>query len=253
MQTTWMRRGTVSGRVALLLRSAEIQPPSHDLFDWFLPPRNPIPPLLLLRGGYRLERQHCVASAKVPCCRSMLRDIGPLRFRRFKCGGAARQSQALSWPACLSGGAVGCTVPCGSRLGLSWHRGPAIPSRSAPLAQLPLQVTACEPPCTPALAAAQLHVATTLACQRDTLILSSPTLSALPLLSALRYTQLSTFISSPLLSVSPLVSVLSFLAHTSLHPGPTRLSLHSFNEAACTALMCAVGQLWNWGSLCSAR
>jgi len=40
--------------VALLLRSAEIQPPSHDLFDWFLP-RNPIPLVHLLRDGYRVN------------------------------------------------------------------------------------------------------------------------------------------------------------------------------------------------------
>ncbi len=32
MQTTWLERGTVSGRVALLLRSAEIQP----LFERFV-------------------------------------------------------------------------------------------------------------------------------------------------------------------------------------------------------------------------
>ena len=55
MQTTWMRRGTVSGRVALLLRSAEIQPPSHDLFDWFLHQgiQSPLP-FLLLADGYRV-------------------------------------------------------------------------------------------------------------------------------------------------------------------------------------------------------
>ena len=55
MQTTWMRRGTVSGRVALLLRSAEIQPPSHDLFDWFLQQGIQSPLLFSLpAGGYRV-------------------------------------------------------------------------------------------------------------------------------------------------------------------------------------------------------
>ena len=48
LQTTWLERGTVSGRVALLLRSAEIQPlfgrfvrldlqgSNHPLPDWVL-------------------------------------------------------------------------------------------------------------------------------------------------------------------------------------------------------------------------
>ena len=34
LQTTWPKRGIVSGRVALLPRSAEIQPPFHRFSDW---------------------------------------------------------------------------------------------------------------------------------------------------------------------------------------------------------------------------
>ena len=45
MQTTWLERGTVSGRVALLLRSAEIQPLFIDLSDWIIQSPPSIPPM----------------------------------------------------------------------------------------------------------------------------------------------------------------------------------------------------------------
>jgi len=102
MQTTWMRRGTVSGRVALLLRSAEIQPPSHDLFDWFLP-RNPIPLYSLLRGGYRVTWPDYFAGLLLSVRRQA---HGPLLPR------ASRALRSLHWwssalpaplLACLSG------------------------------------------------------------------------------------------------------------------------------------------------------
>ena len=56
MQTTWLERGTVSGRVALLLRSAEIQPLFIDLSDWML---HPIP---LYSFNARLQLQGGLAS-----------------------------------------------------------------------------------------------------------------------------------------------------------------------------------------------
>ncbi len=40
LQTTWPKRGIVSGRVALLPRSAEIQPPFHRFSDWTSPKAN---------------------------------------------------------------------------------------------------------------------------------------------------------------------------------------------------------------------
>ena len=62
MQTTWLERGTVRGRVALLLRSAEIQPLFEDFPIEFLkldhPPQhnsNPQIPSLgagVLQGGF---------------------------------------------------------------------------------------------------------------------------------------------------------------------------------------------------------
>ena len=42
LQTTWLERGIVSGRVALLLRSAEI----HPLFERFVDWRKPVSPLI---------------------------------------------------------------------------------------------------------------------------------------------------------------------------------------------------------------
>ena len=54
MQTTWLERGTVSGRVALLLRSAEIQPLFIDLSDWIHqsnPPHHSSNGCLRLQGG----------------------------------------------------------------------------------------------------------------------------------------------------------------------------------------------------------
>ena len=41
LQTTWLEHGIVSGRVALLLRSAEIQPAFERFSDWT---QNPITP-----------------------------------------------------------------------------------------------------------------------------------------------------------------------------------------------------------------
>ena len=79
MQTTWLERGTVSGRVALLLRSAEIQPLFIDLSDWML---HPIPPSTPMRGrNYRVSwffnfstkaqphvRSDRVLGSRIPCC-----------------------------------------------------------------------------------------------------------------------------------------------------------------------------------------
>ena len=61
LQTTWLERGTVSGRVALLLRSAEIQP----LFDRFvrLELSVPIPSIALLKGGVHAHHPLCPSSA----------------------------------------------------------------------------------------------------------------------------------------------------------------------------------------------
>ena len=52
MQTTWLERGTVSGRVALLLRSAEIQPLFIDLSDWI---HTSNPPLQSSNGRLQLQ------------------------------------------------------------------------------------------------------------------------------------------------------------------------------------------------------
>ena len=57
MQTTWLERGTVSGRVALLLRSAEIQPLFIDLSDWIHqsnPPHHSSNARPQLQGGLAL-------------------------------------------------------------------------------------------------------------------------------------------------------------------------------------------------------
>ena len=110
MQTTWMRRGTVSGRVALLLRSAEIQPPSHDLFDWFLP-RNPIPLYSFAAGRLQGHPAGMHRRLQVPRCRPACKHTGPSRAFRSP----HWQSSALPVPllACLSGGekGAGCTAP----------------------------------------------------------------------------------------------------------------------------------------------
>ena len=46
LQTTLLELGIVSGRVALLLRSAEIQPVFEDLsFEWFIHSPPPLPSL----------------------------------------------------------------------------------------------------------------------------------------------------------------------------------------------------------------
>ena len=57
LQTTWIEHGIVSGRVALLLRSAEIQPLFDRFSDWTQYPITP--PLLItklcpfpLEGGF---------------------------------------------------------------------------------------------------------------------------------------------------------------------------------------------------------
>lgn len=44
LQTTWLEHGIVSGRVALLLRSAEIQPAFGRFSDWTQNPITPPPP-----------------------------------------------------------------------------------------------------------------------------------------------------------------------------------------------------------------
>ena len=68
MQTTWLERGTVSGRVALLLRSAEIQPLFIDLSDWI---HTSNPPLHSSNGWLELQGRLSVggwAAAKgLPC------------------------------------------------------------------------------------------------------------------------------------------------------------------------------------------
>ena len=73
MQTTWMRRGTVSGRVALLLRSAEIQPPSRDLSGWFLGTQPPST-FSILGSCYRVI-------SRIP----ILESLPPLVERRWDC------------------------------------------------------------------------------------------------------------------------------------------------------------------------
>ena len=62
MQTTWLERGTVRGRVALLLRSAEIQPLFEDFPIEFsqnsiTPPSTHFPPLTRTcsRAGLEFE------------------------------------------------------------------------------------------------------------------------------------------------------------------------------------------------------
>ena len=124
MQTTWMRRGTVSGRVALLLRSAEIQPPSHDLFDWFLP-RNPIPPTFAagrLQGG--LATAFFAPKSSAVCPSVSTRGALGLAFKAVLAQGAT--SACLYWLLVFSiaswlslparGGVRPCsTAPCGYR------------------------------------------------------------------------------------------------------------------------------------------
>ncbi len=122
--------------------------------------------------------------------------------------------RSLSWPACLSvGGAVGSIVPCGSRFGLSWHRGPAIPSRSAPLCsasdsshrlRAPLHTRSCRSP--------------NACCNKHSPV---PLISVYSVFSIVYIYQLSTFISSPHLSahqfyqLSIFISFLSFLSFLS--------------------------------------
>jgi hypothetical protein len=55
LQTTWLERGIVSGRVALLLRSAEIHPLFERFVRWtssILPPLSPA--RVMLEGGLLL-------------------------------------------------------------------------------------------------------------------------------------------------------------------------------------------------------
>ena len=72
MQTTWLERGTVSGRVALLLRSAEIQPLFIDLSDWIHtsnPPLHTSNGRLQLQGGLpRLQRPQGDAVSSTRSC-----------------------------------------------------------------------------------------------------------------------------------------------------------------------------------------
>jgi len=92
--------------VALLLRSAEIQPPSHDLFDWFLP-RNPIPPLHLLRDSYRVtwpavlrRSSPAVRPNERPVCLPMDRQHGT-RVPGQLPPRASRALRSLHWPGSL--------------------------------------------------------------------------------------------------------------------------------------------------------
>ena len=86
MQTTWLERGTVSGRVALLLRSAEIQPLFIDLSDWIHQsnPPHTIPPMggcnyrvgcllvadtgVMIKGMPRVLDAVLQAATARPCC-----------------------------------------------------------------------------------------------------------------------------------------------------------------------------------------
>ena len=65
LQTTWLERGTVSGRVALLLRSAEIQPLFEDLSDWASCSNHPLssPGAFMLQGGFWGFGAHSVHDA----------------------------------------------------------------------------------------------------------------------------------------------------------------------------------------------
>jgi hypothetical protein len=79
LQTTWPKRGIVSGRVALLPRSAEIQPPFHRFSDWIHKVQSPHSPttlqnincLWLLEGAlswYASARLHQAASVPASGC-----------------------------------------------------------------------------------------------------------------------------------------------------------------------------------------
>ena len=75
LQTTWLERGTVSGRVALLLRSAEIQPLFEDLSDWASCSNHPLssPGAFMLQGGFWAHRVHdATSSASARCWRVLL-------------------------------------------------------------------------------------------------------------------------------------------------------------------------------------
>jgi hypothetical protein len=62
LQTTLLELGIVSGRVALLLRSAEIQPVFKDLYNmdppWVHPPQQP--PCMQIATGYVYHSLHLI-------------------------------------------------------------------------------------------------------------------------------------------------------------------------------------------------
>ena len=84
LQTTWPKRGIVSGRVALLPRSAEIQPPFHRFSDWT--PNRPITPL-----HYTLHTNHLLRPARG--CLTMLLCA---RDAQGACQRARRQASTAS-------------------------------------------------------------------------------------------------------------------------------------------------------------
>ena len=67
LQTTWPKRGIVSGRVALLPRSAEIQPPFHRFSDWTSPKANhPTPSTHNTDGGRSRAPRYGSVSSLAP-------------------------------------------------------------------------------------------------------------------------------------------------------------------------------------------
>ena len=63
LQTTWTEHGIVSGRVALLLRSAEIQPLLPRFSDWTFVTESPNPPTTPFPTGSQLLQGGLAAAA----------------------------------------------------------------------------------------------------------------------------------------------------------------------------------------------
>ena len=86
LQTTWLEHGIVSGRVALLLRSAEIQPAFERFSDWT---QHPITPHLTthnnavspLEGGQQIRRTDCTSAENDPHAQAL---TVPWRGGRWK-------------------------------------------------------------------------------------------------------------------------------------------------------------------------